>query len=170
MNFDLNIDNYTRPELIEMFGLPPSYDIQSLEFKEMKLRENILNNMQINKDTQTKTLNFIIQAKNILLNAAIPNPNPSPSSFGQDINSKTIESIYHMNNELVPTQIQNKTEHMVQERGQKPYISSKPGEFFQGVINPLNRGTIIKNLNIIRNSKMFKYSKINFYKNSFLKK
>jgi hypothetical protein len=148
MNFDLNIENYTKPELIEMFGLPPSYDIHSLEFKEMKLRENILNNMQINKDTQTKTLNFIVQAKNILLNTANPTPNQSSSSFGQDINSKTIESIYHMNTDLVPTKIQNKTEHMIQDRGPKPYFSSKPGEFFQGVINPLSRGTIIKNLNI----------------------
>ena len=32
-------------------------------------------------DTQNKTLNFIIQAKNILLNTAIPSPNPNPNAL-----------------------------------------------------------------------------------------
>jgi len=64
MNFDLNIDNYSRDELIEMFELPPNFDENIIDMKEAKLRDSIINNKEINKDTQEKTLNFIIKAKN----------------------------------------------------------------------------------------------------------
>ena len=44
MSFDLNIDNYTRGELIEMFELPEKFDRNIVEIKEAKLRDNIINN------------------------------------------------------------------------------------------------------------------------------
>ena len=50
MNFDLNIENYTRNELIEMFELPPNFDRNIIEIKETKLRDNIVNNNQINNN------------------------------------------------------------------------------------------------------------------------
>ena len=50
MNFDLNIHNYTKNELIEMFGLPDLYDKNIVEIKESKLRDSIINNKQINKE------------------------------------------------------------------------------------------------------------------------
>ena len=65
-NFDLNIDNYTRDELIEMFKLPQTFDKNILEINEAKLRESIINNKQINQATQVKTLNFLTKAKNII--------------------------------------------------------------------------------------------------------
>ena len=34
MNFDLNIDNYTRDELIQMFELPSNFDRNIVEIKE----------------------------------------------------------------------------------------------------------------------------------------
>ena len=68
MSFDLNIDNYTKQELASLFDLPPNYDNIILEMKESKLKENIIKNNEISKDTQTKTINFLVKAKNILLN------------------------------------------------------------------------------------------------------
>ena len=68
MNFDLNIDNYKRDELIQMFELPIHFDKNIVEIKESKLRESILNNNDINKETQAKTINFLVKAKNIILN------------------------------------------------------------------------------------------------------
>ena len=60
MNFDLNIENYTRDELIQMFELPSNFDRNIIDIKESKLRERIINNTEINKDTQIKTLNFLL--------------------------------------------------------------------------------------------------------------
>jgi len=66
MSFDLNIDNYTRGELIEMFDLPEQFDRNIVEIKEAKLRDNIINTKQIKKDTQIQTINFLSKAKNII--------------------------------------------------------------------------------------------------------
>ena len=139
MNFDLNIDNYTRDELIQMFELPKNFDRNIVDIKESKLREGITNNTQINKDTQMKTLNFIAKAKNIILNEQ----QPQNQSF-----QKKIEDFYNSSYELKTTQIEDKDEHMVQVRQEKPYLSSFPSEFFPGIINPLKKRTIKKNLNI----------------------
>ena len=59
MNFDLNIENYTRDELIQMCELPNNFDRNIVDIKESKLREGIINNNEINKDTRVKTLNFL---------------------------------------------------------------------------------------------------------------
>ena len=72
MRFDLNIENYTRDELIDMFELPSNFDKNILEIKESKLKDSIINNIEIENETKTKTLNFIIKAKNIILNGKQP--------------------------------------------------------------------------------------------------
>ena len=46
MSFDLNINNYTRDELIQMFELPANFDKNILEIKEVKLRDSINNNKE----------------------------------------------------------------------------------------------------------------------------
>jgi len=136
MNFDLNIENYTRDELIQMFELPNNFDRNIFDIKEAKLREGIINNTEINKDTQIKTLNFLLKAKNIILN--------KPNTPLQ----KKIEDFYNSSYELKSTDLEDKDEHMIQVRQEKPYLSSFPSEFFPGVINPLKKRTIKKNLNI----------------------
>jgi len=141
MSFDLNIDNYTKKELAEMFDLPLNYDINIIEFKESKLKESITNNKEINKDTQIKTINFLIKAKNILLND-IQNNNTN-----KDLNDKIMD-FYNSSYELKSTKLEDTKEHMVQIRPEKPYLSSFPSEFFPGIINPLKKRTIKKNLNI----------------------
>jgi hypothetical protein len=138
MNFDLNIENYTRDELIQMFELPLNFDKNIIDIKEAKLRDNIINNKEINKDTQLKTINFLVKAKNIILNENQKNG---------DI-LKKIEQFYNSNYELKTTPIEDKQEHMVQVRQDKPYLSSYPSEFFPGVINPIKKRTTKVNLNI----------------------
>ena len=39
MSFDLNIDNYTKKELVEMFDLPSNYDRNTLEMKVLSIIE-----------------------------------------------------------------------------------------------------------------------------------
>ena len=139
MNFDLNIENYTRDELIQMFELPNNFDRNIVDIKESKLREGIINNNEINKDIRIKTLNFLLKAKNIILNGQ----QPQNESF-----QRKIEDFYNSSYELKTTDLENNEEHMVQVRKEKPYLSSFPSEFFPGVINPLKKRTIKKNLNI----------------------
>jgi hypothetical protein len=140
MNFDLNPENYTRDELIEMFELPSNFDKNILEIKEAKLKDSIINNIEIENETKTKTLNFLIKAKHIILN-------------GQQSGNKTslqekIEDFYNSSYELKTSKLEDPQQHMVQVRPEKPYLSSFPSEFFPGVINPLKKRTIKKNLNI----------------------
>ena len=140
MNFDLNIENYSKDELIEMFELPDNFDKNIVELKETKLRESILSNNEINKDTRMKTMNFLIQAKNIILNG-------SSSKKNTPLQQK-IEDFYNSSYELKSSKLEDSQEHMIQVRTDRPYLSSFPSEFFPGVINPLRKRTIKKNLNI----------------------
>jgi hypothetical protein len=143
MSFDLNINNYTKQELSSLFDLPPNYDNSILEIKESKMRENIMKNNEINKDTQIKTINFLVKAKNILLN----NYSIGKQEKSTPLQEKIMD-FYNSSYELKPTKLEDQQEHMVQVRADKPYLSSFPSEFFPGVINPLKKRTIKKNLNI----------------------
>jgi len=142
MNFDLNINNYNMEEFIQMFELPPQFDRNMVEIKEAKLRESILKNNQINNDTKEKTINFLIKAKNIILNRnGVLYPEDTP--FEQKL-----EQLYNTSYQLKPVNLEDQGEHMVQVRNKKPYLTSFPTEFVTGVINPLKKRTIKKNLNI----------------------
>jgi len=143
MNFDLNIDNYTKQELMDMFDLQPNYDNNILTIKESKLRENITKNNEINKETQQKTINFLVKAKTLLFN----NYSGNKPEKNTELQEKFID-FYNSSYELKPSKLEDREEHMVQVRPEKPYLSSYPSEFFPGVINPLKKRTIKKNLNI----------------------
>ena len=125
MNFDLNIENYTKSELIEMFELPSNFDKNIVEIKESKLRDTIFNSSQINKDTKVQTINFLTKAKNIILSE----DKPQNKSLQQKI-----EDFYNTSYELKSSKIEDQDEHMVQVRPDKPYLSSFPSEFFPGII------------------------------------
>jgi hypothetical protein len=140
MSFDLNIENYTTDELIQIFDLPSQFDENIVEIKEGRLKDSIIKNKEINKETKEKTLKFIIKAKNIILNN---NQTNSKTSL-----QKKIEDFYNSSYELKTSTLEDPQEHMVQVRPEKPYLSSYPSEFFPGVINPIKKRTIKKNLNI----------------------
>jgi hypothetical protein len=99
-----------------------------------------MKNTEINKDTQIKTVNFLVKAKTILLNNYNQAKNP-------ELQQKILE-FYNTSYELKSSKLEDQDEHMVQVRPEKPYLSSYPSEFFPGVINPLKKRTIKKNLNI----------------------
>lgn len=134
-NFDLNIKNYKKQELADMFELPPNYDKNIVEIKESKLRDSIINNNEINQDIKIKTINFLAEAKNILCETVYS----EVTNIKKAIEKFNSHNIYHTNYDLKPTQIEDKNEHMVQVRTEYPYATSKPTEFFSGIINPLAR-------------------------------
>ena len=112
MSFDLNIDNYTKNELAEMFDLPSNYDRNLLDMKESKLRESIVNNREINIDTKEKTINFLIKAKTILINS------PNNQNQNPDLKQKIMD-FYNSSYELKPSKLEDPQEHMVQVRPEK---------------------------------------------------
>jgi hypothetical protein len=126
-----------------MFDLQPNYDNNILTIKESKLRENITKNNEINKETQQKTINFLVKAKTLLFN----NYSGNKPEKNTELQEKFID-FYNSSYELKPSKLEDREEHMVQVRPEKPYLSSYPSEFFPGVINPLKKRTIKKNLNI----------------------
>lgn len=140
MSFDLDINNYTQKELAEMLELPSNYDNNILDSKLSKLRENITNNVKISKDVQTNTVNFLVKVKNMLVKGAL---NDTAISL-----TEKLANFYNTSYELKTSKLEDPSEHMVQVRPEKPYLSSFPSEFFPGVINPLKKRSIKKNLNI----------------------
>jgi hypothetical protein len=139
MSFDLNIKNYSRDELINMFQLPANFDTNIVEIREAKLKENILNNPSIDRETQLKTINFLTEAKNNIL-----------GGIQKQVEKLTnvISESYNANTNLKETAIEGANEHMVQVRKDASFVNSFPGDFFPGVVNPLKKRTLKKNLNI----------------------
>uniref|UniRef100_A0A6C0LMZ2 Uncharacterized protein n=1 Tax=viral metagenome TaxID=1070528 RepID=A0A6C0LMZ2_9ZZZZ len=138
MNFDLNIDNYSKGELVEMFELPPDYDNNIFEIKEAKMRANLMNNNEITETVLNNTLDFLARAKSILLG-------------GEPKSNKAVdflENVYNSQYKLKPSTVLDPGEHMVLERDNKPYLDSFPSQFFPGVINPLKKKIRVMNLNI----------------------
>ena len=141
MFFDLNIKNYSKDELKEMFELPDYYDKNTIDLNENKLRQNIINNQEIGIDFQKKILDFINEAKKILLEN-IYEENKNNNHLVESIN-KALNSNY----DPQPVQIISNTDHMVQERiDPPPYQQSYPSQYFKGIINPLKRKTREENL------------------------
>ena len=138
MNFDLNIDNYSKGELAEMFELPTEYDHNIFEIKEAKMRANLMNNTEITQTVLNNTLHFLARAKSILLD-------------GEPKSNKAVdflENVYNSQYKLKPSTILDLGEHMVLEPKNKPYLDSFPSQFFPGVINPLKKKIRYMNLNI----------------------
>jgi hypothetical protein len=128
MSFDLNIDNYNKSELIKMFDLPHNYDIFLVERQEIKLRNVLNNNDSINDTTKIKTINFLNEAKKILVDE--------------------LKNMNNLNYDLKPVNLEQSGIHNVQERPIQPYITSLPTEYVKGVINPLKRRVNTRYLNI----------------------
>lgn len=147
MSFDLNINNYTKGELQEMLELPNNYDQNMFELKEIKLRENIVNNNEISMEMKKNMLNFLLEVRKIMLNNNQPNqPNQTQSNLG--IGKQLLEHLYNSSYELKPIKVDDPEEHMLQDRENKPYLSSYPSQYFPGIINPIKKRTTKLNLNV----------------------
>lgn len=140
MNFDLNIKNYKLNELIDMFDLPNNYDKNIIEIKETNLKNYIIKNNEINIETKKKTLDFISEAKNAIVNS-INNIKQSQLDL--------TKQIYNLNDgKLEKTDLIINDGHMVQQNKNTTFANSFPNEFYPGTINPLKKKTTRQYLNI----------------------
>jgi hypothetical protein len=144
MSFDLNINSYTKNELLDLFDLPPHYDKYNVEVKENKLKDNIIKSDLINEEIKIKTINFLFKVKNILLNDIGEKCSDNNNESIQGI----VKNLYNSSYELKPVALEDPSEHMIQIKKKNPYLSSFPSEYVPGVINPLKKKVIKKVLNI----------------------
>jgi hypothetical protein len=145
MNFDLNIQKYTKSDLEEIFELSTGYDEDSLNMNELKIRKNILSNKNIDTILKPKILNFLGAAKNILLDNTM-----TSEALGSKIESlkNTYENVYNLDKTLKPSDTISDGGTFLIQKPHTPYGQSKPSEFYEGVINPLSTRILRKNLNI----------------------
>ena len=112
--------------------------------QETKLKETVLNNMEINEILKMKTIAFLSKAKELLIQRISENVNGSIKNDVKEI----YKDFYNSRYELKTTELENSENHMIQIEKKSPFLSSFPSDFFPGVINPLKRRINSQNLNI----------------------
>ena len=139
MNFDLNLNNYKKEELEDIFDLPINYDSSTLDMKESKLRENIYADFTLNQQVRNKTIAFLQEAKKLLL-----------TDLKNSVFSKiSAANIYNTDMSLKPVKvIQENGANMVINRPNTAFAQSFPSEFYEGIINPLKKRSLRQYLNI----------------------
>lgn len=145
MSFDLNITNYTTAELEELFDLPNGYTLDLLELKNEKLKKNIISNKQIQEEIRPKILSFLEHAKKIILNGF-----RKLEQVGDKIETlhHTYQDVYNLDKTLQPSDTIADGGTFIIKKPSTPYGQSKPSEFYEGIINPLNNRILRKNVNI----------------------
>jgi len=139
-NFDLNLTNYKKSELEEIFNLPFSgkYTVTDIEKNSLKLKEKVKIDKTINNETRIKTIDFLNEVtlflkegKNVL-----------------NIVSSDIKKLLNFNHELQPSPIIEAGNTFTIEKPNTSFAMSYPSDFFPGTINPLKKRTLRQNLNI----------------------
>jgi hypothetical protein len=140
MNFDLNIKNYNKKELEDIFELPSVYNKDVLDEKEFTMKKNIIMNISISEETKSKIFEFIEHAKNIILSSL-------DDTFKHDIS--VLENVYNAEFSLKPVNVfESGGNQVVQDKNVHHYANAYVNEFVKGVINPIKQTTIRNTLNI----------------------
>ena len=142
-NFDLNIENYSKEEIEEIFELPRSYNELTIEEKETKLRQNIMTDRSIGVQVKNNTLAFLQKAKDFLKSKLGTDIKGSIQSF-----EHSYKDIYNLDKTLQKSDTKFEGSTYLIQRKEIPYGKSMPSEFYQGTINPLDKRIIRQNLNI----------------------
>jgi hypothetical protein len=152
MNFDLNINNYNKKELEDIFELPPVYNKDVLDEKEFTMKKNIIMNVSIPEETKNQVFAFIEHAKDIILSSINSGLNTGliselKTDFKHDI--AVLENVYNAEFKLKPVNVfESGGNHIVQEQNLHHYANAYVNNFVKGVINPIKQTTIRNTLNI----------------------
>jgi hypothetical protein len=138
-NFDLNISNYKKDELEEIFALPSggNYDALMIEMKCSQLKDNVGSDKSVEDSVRMKTITFLEEAKKMLL-----------SEIQSSHLLQKLGDAYNVNNKLETSEIIDAGNTFIIDKPKTSFANSFPGEFFPGIINPLKKRTIQKNLNV----------------------
>ena len=141
--FDLNVSNYTKSELEQLFELPSNYDESVVEMQETKLRQNIMNDKNIASAVKNQTLNFISDVRKTLVVNIMGGGNNTLSQAAE-----IAKKYYNFEKGLEPSKLVSSGSTFIIDKPVTPYGQSQPSEFYQGAINPLNKRTLRQNINI----------------------
>lgn len=140
MNFDLNINNYNKKELEDIFELPPVYNKDLLDEKEFIMKKNIMMNLSIPDEKKTLIFSFIEYAKNNILSTI-------HDSFKHNI--EVLEDVYNAEFKLKPVGVfESGGYQIVQQETPHHYANAYVNNFVKGTINPIKQTTIRNTLNI----------------------
>jgi len=165
MSFDLNISNYKKGELEELFNvIPNKYNKELLDLREKSLHDNISANNTISLMVKAKTKDFLSIAKNKLLadlglalgsgpgsessDDIVVYPNTNIVGRANGSTSFNLSKAFHSDYNLSSSKIVTETDHYIIEKPATSFGSSQPSEFFPGVINPLKKRIINQVLNV----------------------
>jgi hypothetical protein len=141
-DLDLNIDNYTITDIETFFKLNPKskYSASDVELREYEIREQLLKSGNINKRMKKQLIDFLEDAKEWLIETKCVS-SYKPTTIPKNAKLDTLN---------VPETITSKIsrEDEIIERPSTKYIQTYNSEYMPGNINPLNRQTITKCLNI----------------------
>lgn len=141
MSYDLNIENYTKEELLQFFTLPESYEESMLTSKQNDLVAVIVNDDKKDPDTKQYILNFIYNAADKLRHLTLINN----TTLLSDVKNAGIEGY---NISIVPGNENETTEHPIVKKPYTPFTYTNASVAFDGVINPIERRIITKVLSI----------------------
>ena len=140
MNFDLNIKNYNKKELEDIFELPPVYNKDLLDEKEFIMKKNIMMNLSIPDEKKALIFSFIEYAKNNILSTL-------HDTFKHNI--EVLEDVYNAEFKLKPVNVvESGGYHVIQEQNPHHYANAYVNNFVKGTINPIKQTTIRNTLNI----------------------
>jgi hypothetical protein len=139
-NFDYDIDNYSKSELEEILGLPPNYNKNTIDTKVAQLRDTLYQDSSIGSTTREKTMAFLDEVSrklNLDLNVVKVQKIADSDIYNLNANLKTSK-----------TTDDNNSSHNSIQKEVKPFVLSYPDTYFNGVMNPLKKRVLTKNLNI----------------------
>lgn len=160
MSMDLDIKNYSIRDLERFFRIESDeYTPSDVELKEYEIREILLSSGHVDKKLQRDLIEFLKQAKRWLLYTKFGNSasDPLPSNSSNKGNSS--EQIEYQqpptgipkNHRLDPIDIPttdlpaySRVDDEISKRAVREYNYTYPSEFYQGILNPLNKRVITK--------------------------
>lgn len=142
-NFDLEINNYTIEDLEHFFELPKKYSEQLVEMQERKLKQNIINDNSVSQSMKSKMFSFISKIKQRLFDHLEKHKSNPITKL-----AKTYSDVYNLDKSLQKSELISAGNTQLIQKPPTPYGQSSPSEFYEGVLNPLNKRILRQNINI----------------------
>lgn len=142
MSFNLDINTYSPSDLEEILGLLPPFTKQDITQKASQLTKNIESDSSIAPDLKKNTVDFIKKVEDKLFTVL----DTVPSVIRVPVKQiPATDSAYRLN--YAPVDLVGGDHDLIVRQG-VPFSISYPGEYHTGVLNPLEKRTIRKILNI----------------------
>ena len=141
-NLDLDITNYSIKDLEAFFKLNKKnkYTEGDIELREYEIREQLLKSGHINKRFKKDLIDFLKQAKNLIIQVKCDTSNKAPTSIPKNYRLDPLDT-------PLLNQVPPRTDELIVKPNTQ-YINVLSDEFYPGNMNPLKTRIITKCLNI----------------------